>query len=296
MQDYMKSRAAHSLVVLPGRTADKGTPVELMRSEITDDCTDLLLSDASYDGVSITRRIVYLRHWDLTVVLDRVESEKPVQAEQRWHCGREVSAKALSLGFSLAHDDKTFHVAALTPNTKRDVRRGQEKPMVGWTATGWRKSTPVDVGTVYDEGTDLLFASVLGTWTPAAIDLLKPVVQELADGQNTISAILPLALVDQPWPGLPPRSPSPRSGDLTCEVRLSGHNVATARAEGPGRYFRFNLYRGAKRIGSSGWKIRPEWSFDLKQLRIAKLVILNRDGPSHSDRMEMHVGHDVDHG
>lgn len=276
MQDYMKSRAAHSLVVLPGRTADKSTPVELVRSEITDDCTDLLLSDASYDGVSITRRIVYLRHWDLTVVLDRVESEEPVQAEQRWHCGREVIAKALSLGFSLAHDDKTFHVAALTPNAKRDVRRGQEKPMVGWTATGWRKSSPVDVGTVYDEGTDLTFGALLGNWNSTAVDILRQQLIDRPDINAQVEELVPDALLKIPWPtnrAVPIRH---RGAGLLVSVRHVASDVVQVTVVGPGRYFSFDLHDGFDLIYCRTWDLRNTIGLRIHKLRKPKLLIRNR--------------------
>lgn len=280
MQDYMKSRAAHSLVVLPGRTADKGTPVELMRSEITDDCTDLLLSDASYDGVSITRRIVYLRHWDLTVVLDRVESQEPVQAEQRWHCGREVSATALSTGFALSHGEGTFHVSALTKGQRRDVRSGQDRPMIGWTATGWRRSTPVNVGTVYDEGTQLTFGALLGTWTPMAVDLLTRQLSDASDITVPLRELIPAALLRSPWPGARTTAARRKPAVLEASAQVMGPETVKVVADGRGRYFAFDLYDGKQLVQRVPWLSRGEQTFDLTGVGEPRLHVKNRSTPA----------------
>lgn len=289
MQDYMKSRAAHSLVVLPGCTADKSTPVELVRSEVTDDCTDLLLSDRSYDGVSITRRIVYLRHWDLTVVLDRVESEEPVQAEQRWHCGRDVSAIPLSIGFALTHEKKTFHVAALTDNQRPDVRHGQEKPMVGWTATGWRKSTSVDVGTVYDEGTDLVFGALLGTWTPPAVDLLRGQISAGVGVDAPISELIPSALLrSQDAAALAPVRRS-RPSKLIASVQSIGADAIRVTADGPGTYFSYELYDGGSIVRRVPWISRAEQTFDTTGLGSPRVRVWNRTQPADVQKILLEV-------
>ncbi|KAA9393092.1 hypothetical protein FCK90_14035 [Kocuria coralli] len=280
MQDYMKSRAAHSLVVLPERTPDKSRTVELIHSQVTEDLTDLLLSDRCYEGVSITRRVVYLRHWDLTVVLDRVESVEPVQAEQRWHCGRHVSATALSTGFALSHQDSTFHVSALTRGQRKDVRSGEKKPMVGWTATGWRRSAPVDVATVYDGGTDLVFGALLGTWTPMAVDLLTQQLTGSSDVTVAVHELIPAALLRAPWPGARAASSRRRPSALEVSAEVVGSDTVRIVADGPGRYFAFDLYDGKQPVQRVPWLSRGEQTFDLSGIADPRLSVKNRTTPA----------------
>lgn len=200
-QSYLVSRAAHSLVTLPGRTPRRSVPVELLHHDETAAAVDLTLRDRSYEGAKITRRIVYLRHWDLTVVLDRVRADEEVEAEQRWHCGRGVEATSLSIGFALKHQGSAFHVAGLRDGQQRQVRRGQEQPMLGWSATGWRRRTPVDVASFHDAGADLRFDTLLGPWTPMAADLLRTRLERVEDLTAPLSELIPPALLRAPWTG-----------------------------------------------------------------------------------------------
>lgn len=279
MQRYVVSRESHSLIVLPGRTPRSSADVSLVRQDETDACVDLLFSDPSYDDVQITRRVIYLKHWDLTVVLDHVESEAAVQIEQRWHCGAGVSATALSLGFSLEHEDRAFHVAALTSNGRRDVRRGQKDPLVGWTATGWRRSAPVDVATVHDEGSDIVVGALLGTWSPAAVDLLRARLQEVDDLTGALTDIVPAALLRTPWAGARSAAPAATGQPLSARALVIGPETLKVIADGPGRYFGFDLYDGGQLVQRGPWLTRREQSFELTGVGTPRLRVRNRSTP-----------------
>lgn len=278
-QSYLVSRGAHSLVTLPGRTSRRSVPVELVRSEDTAAAVDLLLRDRSYDGVEITRRIVYLKHWDLTAVLDRVVSEEPVAAEQRWHCGRGVEATSLSIGFALKHQGSSFHIAGLRDRQRRDVRRGQEDPMLGWSATGWRRRAPVDVASFHDEGSDLRFDTVLGTWTPMAADLLRTRLQGIEDITGPLEEIIPAALRRAPWTGARTAAPLPSGEPLSAQALVMGPETLKVLADGPGRYFAFDLYDGGQPVRRGPWIMRREHAFDLTGVDAPRLRIRNRSTP-----------------
>ncbi|MEW1978946.1 heparinase II/III family protein [Kocuria palustris] len=285
MQAYMTSRGSHSLVVLPGRTCRRSEPVALVHREITDAYVDLIFSDSGYEAVQITRRVIYLKHWDLTVVLDRVQADEEVEAEQRWHCGHGVAATALSLGFSLAHEGRAMHVAALTPGQRKDVRRGQKDPLLGWTATGWRKSSPVDVATVYDRGADLTFANVIGTWTPAAVDLLQIDKDAKPDIMAPIEGLVPAALRAEPWDAARATPRSMSSGDLRATAEFIGTDTIRVSASGPGKYFAFDLYEDGQPVIRTPWSMRADHAFDVTGLESPKLQVRCRTTPSDVQRI-----------
>lgn len=275
-QSYLVSRAAHSLVTLPGRTPRRSVPVELLHHDETAAAVDLTLRDRSYEGAEITRRIVYLRHWDLTVVLDRVRADEEVEAEQRWHCGRGVEATSLSIGFALKHQGSAFHVAGLRDGQQRQVRRGQDQPMLGWSATGWRRRTPVDVASFHDAGADLRFDTLLGPWTPMAADLLRTRLERVEDLTAPLSELIPPALLRAPWTGARTPIAAAAGEALTAQALVVGPETLRVVADGPGRYFAFDLYDGRECVRRGPWIMRREHAFDLTGVGSPRLRIRNR--------------------
>ncbi|MCT1834426.1 heparinase II/III-family protein [Kocuria palustris] len=291
MQRYMASRESHSLIVLPGRTARTAADVELTRHRDDEHCTDLLLADPSYDGVQITRRIIYLKHWDLTLILDRVQAAEEISAEQRWHCGRGVDATALSLGFSLSDGDQTCHVAALTGNARRDVRRGQKDPLLGWTSTGWRKSAPVDVATVYDRGTDMVFGALLGTWTPAAVDLLTARLAGVNDVTAPVDRLIPSALLASPWDAALTSPARGTTVQLEVSAETIGPDLIRVTGSGAARYFAFDLFDEGRPVVRTSWRTRADHTFDVAGLTSPRIQVRSRT--TSADVQRASIGHEA---
>ncbi|KAA9393093.1 hypothetical protein FCK90_14040 [Kocuria coralli] len=280
LQEYMKSRRSHSLIVVPGREARRDQPVLLTHHEDTDDYTDFTFSDTSYSGVQIDRRITYLKKWDLTLILDRVQSDSPVKAEQRWHCGQGVKATALSSGFALKRAKKTLHVASLTDGQRKDVRNGQMKPLIGWTSTGWRTSAPVDVGTVYDRGTDMTFGALLGAWSSPAVQLLKQRLKDVNDIAVDIHELVPAALLREPWQGaeVPPRKRG--SPSLDAELDWVTEDTLRINAAGPGTHFKFDVYGDEGPLFIGSWSRGHELTLQVPASSQPRVQVWNRISPT----------------
>lgn len=287
---YVVSRAAHNLVVLPGRSPRKTRTVTLEHFQETEAAVDFLLTDPSYDDVTIRRRVVYLRHWDLTLVLDAVQADEPVKAEQRWHCGRGVSAKALSLGFALFSESADFHVAALTPQTRRDIRNGQESPMIGWTSAGWRKRAAVDVATTYDAGKDLRFGSLLGSWCPPAVDLLQQALKTEPAIDAGLDELIPQALLDSPWPGALKPASRQKPAELLTEVEIVAPGLARVIADGPHRYFGFDVFDGTHLVSAGPWIGRGEFTTSVAGLAHPRIRVRHRTTPEDRQHITLDVG------
>ncbi|MDO5617800.1 heparinase II/III domain-containing protein [Kocuria sp.] len=285
---YVVSRAAHNLLVLPSESPRKARSVALEKHQETESYVDFLLTDPSYDDVTIQRRVIYLKHWDLTAVLDTVQAEKSVQVEQRWHCGKGIEAKALSFGFSLGHGDQNFHIANLTSQTHRDIRRGLDNPMIGWTSAGWRKRAPIDVATTYDSGDQILMGSLLGTWCPPAVDLLK---QAWADVQITaaVENLLPPSLLAPPWPGALETPRPTRPDQLTVDAEVVAPGVVRVIADGPHRYFAFDLFDAADAVTIGAWQGRGDFTVDVGKLKTPRIRVRHRSTPQEREQVVLDI-------
>lgn len=279
MQTYMKSRKSHNMIVLAGRDADRDRPVELIHQEDCDTYTDLILFDTGYEGVELTRRIIYLKKWDLTLVLDRVQSEEPVEAEQRWHCGLGIEAKSYSSGFALKYKDKACHVASLFDGQAKDIRHGSDNPLVGWTTTGWRASAPVNVGTVYDEGTDLHFGALLGPWSAPAVQLLRQKMAAVRDVFTDIRQVVPAPLLQEPWPEFGKPARRQHSNSIEANIEWVADHTLRIHAAGPGEHFKFDVYGEPGQLSKGKWSRSREQHLEVPGTAEVRVQVWNRKLP-----------------
>lgn len=286
-QAYMTSRASHSSIYIPNRVVSKNVDVEAVSSTRSDSHTDLIIEDPSYDGVRIRRRLIYLQHWDLTLVLDHLKSDDPLDVEQRWHCGRGVTAKTLSFGFSLSSKNKSkhCHVVSLTKGHRMDVRAGQLKPTVGWISTGWRESAPIDTVTVHDSGSNVSFGSLLGEWTPVAVDLVRQKISESGDFFGSLDSIVPAALLAPPRVEIQRTQTGGHNHELSATVEFIGEFALQVAATGPGRYFGCDLYDEGRLVRSIPLSPRGIMGIDISKSKTPKVVIRNQNAPADAQRV-----------
>lgn len=173
MRSYVTGRAGHNSIRIPDRTYRKDTDVELIGREETSQFVDLTFRDPGYEGITISRRVIYLRGRDLLLVLDQIAGDDEITAVQQWHCGRSITSRALGTGFRLEAESGARLVIALHGSPELSVTRGQEQPMAGWTSTGWRKKGPVDLLTFQQTERGPRFATLVGTWDPQVIRHLE---------------------------------------------------------------------------------------------------------------------------
>lgn len=161
---YVTSRDAHNVIVIPERAQIRSREVDLVHREETSDHVDLIFSDATYRGVKIVRRVVYLEAAESVIVIDEVAADEPVEIEQRWHINRTARATADGTGFQLSAEGKSMPITLLSDPLETSVRRGEENPMIGWTSSGWKKRAQNDVATFHARGRHRLIATLLGPW------------------------------------------------------------------------------------------------------------------------------------
>src|SRR5699024_11091059 len=89
---HMLSRFSHSLLAIDGRRPDKRATVALVRESVAQRAYDLLVTDDSFPGIELTRRVIYSLNGDYLVVIDHVRTPKEVTARQRWQLGPAVVA------------------------------------------------------------------------------------------------------------------------------------------------------------------------------------------------------------
>lgn len=200
MRSYVTGRAGHNSISIPGRTYRKDTDVQLTGHEDSDHYVDLTFRDTGYEGITISRRVIYLRGRDLLLVLDQIVGGDTLTAAQQWHCGRSVTSRALGTGFRLESGSGARLVVALHGTPELSITRGQEHPMAGWTSTGWRKKGPVDLLTFQRTESDPRFATLVGTWDPQVIRHLEAALREGGAWELPVSELFPEELLEAQAP------------------------------------------------------------------------------------------------
>ncbi|ATG50897.1 hypothetical protein CFK38_04660 [Brachybacterium vulturis] len=160
---HLVSRASHSLVSIEGRTPRKDAVVELSRRAITDRAYDFLFSDSSFEGVTLTRRVIYSTAGEYLVIVDHVRSRDDVTAIQRWQLGPDVDASITRHRAELASGECRASLSYVGTATQLSQLRGQNSPFDGWVATGWKQKTEATVVNASKRGKNFRFITVLAS-------------------------------------------------------------------------------------------------------------------------------------
>jgi hypothetical protein len=91
MHPHALRRQSHSLFYLEGRERERSKPMTLHRSSTTGAVWDFLLKDRGYEGVRISRRLLYSTSGEYLVIVDTVRSNEEVTGVQRWQTGPGVT-------------------------------------------------------------------------------------------------------------------------------------------------------------------------------------------------------------
>lgn len=171
---HLVSRAAHSLVTVEGRTPRKNAIVSLVRHTESARAHDFLFTDNSFDGVALSRRVIYSTGGDYLVVVDHVRSRQEITGRQRWQLGPDVTAEASRHHVALDASGQKAAIAFAGTATALELIRGQNNPFDGWVATGWKKKTEATAVHATKTGTNFRFITVL-----AAGSDLHPTVESV---------------------------------------------------------------------------------------------------------------------
>lgn len=274
MRRYVLGRAGHNALLLAGRTYRPDARVSLVGHEETEDWVDLLLHDPGYPGAPITRRIVYLKARRQLLVLDLVEADGEVQAEQQWHCGRDVAARRSGTGFVLHRAGRTHHLTVLHGDHRTEVRRGRTEPVAGWTSTGRRQAVPVDQLVVGTRGRTGLLAVLIGPRDETFLDVLGPrLVPEAV--RAPVPQLVPAPLL-RTGRRRRVQHPADTTG-LALAVSLDDSGLLTIDVEGGGPLWAFYLLRPDGSVDRSPYSRRPSRSFPLDDPAGTLVRVYSRD-------------------
>lgn len=184
---HVTSRAAHSLVSIESRTPRKDAHVDLVSHRLTERHQEFVLRDNSFEGVELTRRVIWSVRGEYLVVIDDVRSEEEVRAVQRWQLGPDVEVEEVpddrAADEAEAGDAATDHGAGERESGLRSLRmsrgdrrallalggdvqnveqfRGEEDPFDGWVSVGWKQIVPATAVSAVAEGRRLRFVAAL---------------------------------------------------------------------------------------------------------------------------------------
>ncbi|MEX5249666.1 UNVERIFIED_CONTAM: heparinase II/III family protein [Kocuria sp. CPCC 205295] len=140
---YLRSRAAHNLVVIDGREYNPAGHVRLERSTVSDHAHDYSVVDSNYEGVVLTRRLVYLPGLDLGIVIDRFTADEQVTAKQLWHLNPRVRGRLRDSAVEVqGHSGRSLGLQWLGHGERPVVTYAGEKSPVGWVSRAWGKKEP----------------------------------------------------------------------------------------------------------------------------------------------------------
>lgn len=160
-RDHFTSRAAHSLLSIEGRRAFKEPYTELTRRSITSRTHEFVFEDLSYDGIEITRRVIFSTRGEYLVVLDHAASNRQITGKQRWQLGTSVKAHTKGNTVTLESGNRTGTLWFNDFPTEITMVTGQDDPFDGYVSTGWKQMAPATAVVAERRGTSLTFVSVL---------------------------------------------------------------------------------------------------------------------------------------
>lgn len=141
-RNYTKSRLAHSLVDLPSQKYDKtgDVPVELI--EYNDSVHSIQIRDRNFESARWRRRVVYLPHFNMWLVWDRVSSAVPEDIRQQWLIDVGVNVRPIGNdALALTDGEESLHMHWLGDIPELDIATGDpDSPSKrGLIGTAWKK-------------------------------------------------------------------------------------------------------------------------------------------------------------
>lgn len=162
-RDHFFSRASHSLVNINGREPKKDATVSLLRRASTPRYHDFLFNDDSFDGIRLTRRVVYSVSGEYLVVVDQVNSQTECTGVQRWQLGPGVQTQVSRHLVELTSGDHRASLSFSGTRTTLEAINGQTDPFDGWVSTGWKQKEAATAILATKTGTKFRFITVLAS-------------------------------------------------------------------------------------------------------------------------------------
>ncbi len=161
MRAFVLRRDSHSLPVVLDRHYDPHSTVACQSRRVDDALYDVTFVDRGYAGVRLLRRVVYSVSGEYAVVIDSVQSDEECTVVQHWQCGAGTEAVVTDRGFALSAGSRRASIVYSGSRPEWDVASGQERPLRGWVATGWKQRAAAPSLRFVKSGTSFRFVTVI---------------------------------------------------------------------------------------------------------------------------------------
>lgn len=202
-REYMMSVRAHNTVAVDGKEPDlslvnaDGSGIE--KGATGEGYAWVEAKHSLYDGVTITRRLVYLKP-DILLVRDRIQSKQTHSYTQYFHLapGIEVEGRAEHMTLR-GQDGAVLEIRQLEPIDHLEIVEGEKDPIQGWVSFRTNQKEPNSVLQYEKKGSDVTFATVLHLRPSGKPDIHDASIEKGPDGKAVFRV---------------------RTGDLTHELPL----------------------------------------------------------------------------
>lgn len=180
-RQYLASRQAHNVPLLPGLTREPKADFSLVRSSFTEAADDLLLVDHGYEEAHLERRVVYLRDADCWIIWDRAHrnDEQELTLEQHWQTDVGVTVRNRDRGYRLSDPKSTMTMTWLGQEQRlahHDAVKGED--LTGFVGTEWKTLEPATRITASSSGTAPQLVTLIGAHTPRPLGLVDSFVMQ----------------------------------------------------------------------------------------------------------------------
>lgn len=137
-RDYLKSREAHNVAYIAGVARDEKVPVDLIKSDLSDQVDDFVLQDCGYGSHRLLRRVIYLRDPDCWIVYDSVDAAEFVALAQNWQVEPGLTVRYSDHGFRLTDKGRSLTMTWLGAGATLERKTAVDGEHTGWVGTKWK--------------------------------------------------------------------------------------------------------------------------------------------------------------
>lgn len=158
---FARSRAAHNVVTVDGRTWDKSAPTKLVGRKTTSGFVDVRLSTQGYSGVTQRRRVTWSRELDYLIIEDRLTSSTRRTYRQLWHLvqGSNVAVGTTTVRTRRATGNVLIRQLVGSPTIR--VVKGATNPVQGWISYRYGRWTAAPVVQAIRAGTNVRYLTLI---------------------------------------------------------------------------------------------------------------------------------------
>ena len=175
-RNYLASRAAHNVPLIVGVPRDETVAFELARATSTEAADDFLLVDHGYEGVTLERRVTYLRGPDAWLVWDRASSERSIKLEQHWQVDVGLRVRYRDRGFRLYDSARHMTMTWLGGDVRPRRHDAVDGDLTGWIGTRWKTLEKGSRLTASTSGKAVQLAALVGAHSPEPLAVIDSYV------------------------------------------------------------------------------------------------------------------------